>query len=132
MGLVPVVKLEILHKYIFRNSNPAIFGVRVLGGKLRKGCVLIDEDDEKVARVKAVQMDKESVDSASESEEVAISLPNTNFERRLGDKKFLYADMGARDFKKFKENKELLSDSEKKVLMELAGVKRKKNEGWGN
>jgi len=132
MGLVPIVKLEILHKYVFRNSNPAIFGVRVAGGKLLKGCFLIDEDDAKVARVKGIQLDKENVDSASENEEVAVSLPGVNFERRLGDKKFLYADMGAKDFKKFKENKDLLSDSEKRVLMGLAEVKRGKNAGWGS
>jgi translation initiation factor 5B len=132
VGLVPVVKLEILHKYVFRNSNPSIFGVRVLGGELKKGCSLIDENDEKVARVKAIQLDKENVDSVKETKEVAISLPGVNFERRLGETKFLYSDMGAKDFKKFKENKELLSDSEKRVLSELAEIKRKKNESWAN
>ena len=131
MGLASVFKLEILPRYVFRNSNPAIFGVRVLGGKLDKGSFLIDENDEKVARVKEIQHEKENIDFANEGQDVAISLPGTNFERRLGDKKFLYSDLGSKEFKKFKENKDLLSNSEKKVLQEIAEIKRKKNENWG-
>ncbi|MEK6883096.1 MAG: translation initiation factor IF-2, partial [Nanoarchaeota archaeon] len=33
--LSPICKLKILHSYIFRNSNPAVFGVEVLAGKLK-------------------------------------------------------------------------------------------------
>ena len=131
MGLASVFKLEILPRYVFRNSNPAIFGVRVLGGKLDKGSFLIDENDEKVARVKEIQHEKENIDFANEGQEIAVSLPGVNFERRLGDKRFLYSDLGAKEFKKFKENKDLLSNSEKKVLQEIAEIKRKKNENWG-
>ncbi len=131
MGLAPVFKLEILSRYVFRNSNPAIFGVRVVGGKLAKGSFVIDENDERVSRVKEIQHEKENIDSATEGQEVAISLPGVNFERRLADKKFLYSDMGAKEFKRFKENRALLSESEKRVLQGIAEIKRRKNEGWG-
>jgi len=131
LSLSTICKLEILHKYVFRNSNPAIFGVRVLGGKLKAGLELIDENDEKVSRVKSIQLDKDSVSEAVEGQEVAISLPGVNFERKLSDRKFLYSDINESMFKKFKDNKDLLSDSEKKVLQEIADIKRKKNEEWG-
>ena len=131
LGLAPVVKLEILNRYVFRNSNPAIFGVKVSGGKLKKGIELIDENSETVARVKGIQADKEQVEEAEEGKEVAISLPGTNFERRLKDIKFLYSNLGEKSFKNFKENKDLLSDSEKRTLQEIAEVKRKKKNSWG-
>ena len=41
LSLDTIVKLEILPSYLFRNSNPAIFGVRVVGGKLKNGIELI-------------------------------------------------------------------------------------------
>jgi len=131
LGLATICKLEILSQYLFRNSNPAIFGVRVAGGKVKVGINLIDEDGEKVARVKALQIDKESVNSAEEGSELAVSLPGINFERRLRDKKFLYGDISAKQFKDFKKNKELLSFVELKVLQEITEIKRKKDEGWG-
>jgi len=123
MGLATICKLEILHQYVFRNSNPAIFGVRVLGGKVKTGLPLIDETGEEVARVKGLQLDKNSVNEAEEGKELALSLPGTNFERRLGDKKYLYSYISASQFKEFKKNKDLLSSSELQILEEIARMK---------
>ncbi len=131
MGLATICKLEILHNYLFRNLNPAIFGVRVSAGRLKTHLQLIDETDESVARVKSIQADKSSVDQATEGMEVAISLPGVNFERKLGDKKYLYSQISESQFKAFKENKDLLSSAELKVLQEIAEIKRKKKDDWG-
>ncbi len=131
MGLAAICKLEILHKYVFRNSNPSIFGVKVLAGILRKNINLISEDDESIARVKAIQSDKSSIDEAEENMEVAISLPGTNFERQLKEKGFLYSQLSESQFKAFKKNKDLLSQGEIKALQEIAEIKRKKKDNWG-
>ncbi|MEK6908767.1 MAG: translation initiation factor IF-2 [Nanoarchaeota archaeon] len=131
MELASICKLEILHKYQFRNSNPAIFGVKVLAGKLKKNIQLIDETDEQIARVKAIQEEKESVEEAFEGKELAMSLPGTNFERQLADKRYLYSQIGESQFKTFKKNKDLLSETEIKALMEIAEIKRKKKSDWG-
>ena len=124
LGLANLCKLEILHKFVFHNSKPAIFGVRVLAGELRAGIPLIAENGESIARVKGLQKDKESVSNAAEGEELAISLPGVNFERKLGDKKYLYVDINVSQFKSFKENKDLLSSKELNVLDEVARIKK--------
>jgi len=131
MGLATICKLEILNQYVFRNSNPAIFGVKVLAGKLKKDLNLINEQGEKIARVKNIQSDKKSVDEAKQDMEVAVSLPGINFERVLGDKKYLYTDISESQFKTFKKNKDLLSENEKKILQELAEIKRRDKDDWG-
>ncbi|HIH52164.1 MAG TPA: translation initiation factor IF-2, partial [Nanoarchaeota archaeon] len=61
MGLSTICKLEILPQYVFRNTKPAIFGVRVVGGKLIKNLSMIDENDEKIGNIKNIQHDKKSV-----------------------------------------------------------------------
>jgi hypothetical protein len=63
--------------------------------------------------------------------EVAISIPGINFERELKDKKFLYSDIGEKQFRNFKKNRDLLTSSEMKILSEIAEMKRKKNIEWG-
>jgi translation initiation factor 5B len=131
MELAVIGKAEILHEYIFRNSNPAIFGVKISGGKLNKQLSLINEDNEKIGKIKNMELDKKSVDQATESQELAISIPGINFERVLGDKKFLFTDIGESQFKTFKKNKDLLTENEKKVLMEIAEIKRKEKDDWG-
>ncbi len=131
MSLATICKIEILHQYQFRNSNPAIFGIKVIAGDVRKNIPLIDETDEQIARVKALQEDKESVEEATENKEVAMSLPGVNFERQLADKKYLYSQISESQFKEFKKNKDILTESEIKALMEIAEIKRKKKIDWG-
>jgi translation initiation factor 5B len=131
MSLAHLCKLNILHQYLFRNTNPAIFGVKVEAGKLVPGTNLIDETGEEIGKVKNIQSEKKSVQEAAESLEVAISISGTNFERQLKGKKFLYSDMGESHFKNFKKNKDLLSPNEMKALQELAEIKRAKKPEWG-
>jgi translation initiation factor 5B len=131
MELAQICKLEILHQYVFRNLNPAIFGVRVLSGKLTVGLQLIDENDEKIARVKSMQLERATVNQATEGQEVAVALPGVNFERRLKDRHYLYSDISESQFRKFKNNKDLLSQNEIKTLQEIAEIKRKVKDDWG-
>jgi translation initiation factor 5B len=123
MGLATICKLQILPEYVFRNSNPAIFGVRVLAGKLKVGIPMMDEKGEEVARVKSIQHEKTAVQEATEGQELALALPGLAFDRRLKEVKYLYAYISDKQFKDFKKNKELLSSSELKVLQEISVIK---------
>ena len=131
MSLASLCKLKILHQYVFRNSNPAIFGAKIEAGKLKSGLNLIDSSGEKTGRVKNIQSERKSVEEAVEGLEVAISIPGVNFERQMKEKDFLYTDLGESHFRNFKKNKDLLTENEKKILMEIAEIKRRKKEEWG-
>ncbi|MBU0466956.1 MAG: translation initiation factor IF-2 [Nanoarchaeota archaeon] len=124
MELAQICKLEVLHQYVFRNLNPAIFGVKVLAGKLTTGLPLIDEQGESIARVKSMQLERESVKEASEGQEIAVALPGVNFERKIKKIRFLYSDINEKAFKKFKQNKDLLTANELRVLQEIAEIKK--------
>ncbi len=123
LELASIAKVEILHKYVFRNSNPAIFGVKVLGGKIIPNIKLIDDKGNEVGRIKGIQEGKESITEASEGKEVAISVSGQNYERHIKQLTTLYCDMGPKQYRQLKENKEILSDGEKRVLMELGTIK---------
>jgi len=131
MELAAICKLKILPQYVFRNSNPAVFGVKVEAGKITSNLKLSDDKDEKIGRIKNIQSENKSITEATENMEVAISITGTNFERQLKDKKYLYTDITEKQFKKFKENKDLLSQNEIKTLSEIAEIKRRKKPGWG-
>jgi len=131
MGLTTICKLKILHQYVFRNSKPAVFGVKVEAGKLISNLNLIDNFNEKVGRVKNIQSDKKPVEESTQGMEVAISIPGSNFERKIKDKNILYSDISESQFRTFKKNKDLLSEGEKKILQEIAEIKRRGKEEWG-
>lgn len=131
MSLAKICKLKILHNFVFHNSKPAIFGVKVEAGKLEQEIELIDEKSEKVGRVKNIQHEKNSVKEASPGMEVAISLPGVTFDRQLKETNFLYSNLSESQFRDFKKNKSLLSSREMKVLQEIAVIKRKEKATWG-
>ena len=131
LGLASLCKLKLLRQYVFRNTNPAIFGVRVEAGKLVQGLQMIDEKGEKVGRIKNIQSENKSVDSASEGQEVAISVSGINYERRMKDINAIYSDISGQQFRNFKKNKDLLSAAELRILQEIAEIKRKSKTDWG-
>lgn len=131
MELTALCKLKILPQYVFRNTKPAIFGVKIEAGRLIPNCNFIDEDEEEIGRIKKIQSENKGVEEANEGMEVAISIPGVNFERQLKDKKFLYSNVSEKQFRNFKKNKDLLSQNEIKILSEIAEIKRKKKVDWG-
>jgi translation initiation factor 5B len=131
MELATICKLKVLHQYVFRNTSPAIFGVKVEAGKLKQQVHLIDENGEKVGKIKNIESEKKSVQEAIEGMEVAVSMPGINFERVIKNKNLLYSDLGESQFRNFKKNKDLLSGSEMKALQEIAEIKRKIKADWG-
>ena len=124
-------KLQILPEYVFRNSNPAVFGIRVVAGKIKTGIPLIDTNGESIAHVKSLQYEKATVETATEGQEVAMALPGVAFDRRLKEVKYLYADISNKQFKEFKKNKDILTANELKVLQEISDIKRKSDPTWG-
>ncbi len=131
MELTPLAKAKILHQHVFRNTNPAIFGVKIETGKIIPGMNLIDENNEKVGSIKNMQSENKSVNEAAEGMELAISVPRINFERRMKNTNFLYSNITEAQFRNFKKNKDLLSSREISLLQEIAEIKRKDKADWG-
>ncbi len=131
LGLTSLVKIRVLHQHVFRNTSPAIFGIKIEAGKLTPGLNLIDNKGEKVGKIKNMQADKTSITEAYEGMELAVSMPGINFERRMKEVNFMYSDIGESQFRNFKKNKDLLTSHEISLLQELAEIKRKEKADWG-
>jgi len=131
MELSSLAKIKVLHQYVFRNTSPAIFGIKVETGKIIPRMDLIDEKNEKVGKIKNMQSENKSVEETTEGQELAISIPGINFERRMKDVDFMYSDITESQFRNFKKNKDLLSSSEINLLQEIAEIKRQEKSDWG-
>ena len=131
LGLSSLCKLDLLKQYVFKNTNPAIFGVRVEAGKLVHGLNMIDNLGEKIGRIKNMQSENKTVETAGEGTELSISIPGINYERRMKQVDSIYSDISEQQFRNFKKNKDLLSSAELRVLQEIAEIKRKSKVDWG-
>ncbi len=128
--LPTICKLKVLD-FCFRNSSPAVFGVKIEAGNLKAHERFINKDDKKIGQVKEIQHEKKSVNKVESGKEVAISMPGVNFERQLTIDEPLYTNLAESQFRKFKEHKNLLSSEEKSILQEIAVIKRRENVTWG-
>ncbi|MEE9525993.1 MAG: translation initiation factor IF-2, partial [Candidatus Woesearchaeota archaeon] len=125
-------KLKMLGKgYIFRQNNPAVFGVEVLIGILKAGTSIMKSDGTKLNEVRTIQADQDSVKEAKKGEQVAISVEGITIGRQIGETEILLSDISEDDFRKAKELKKHLSQEEKDILKEIAEIKRKENPVWG-
>ncbi len=129
--VVRAFKMQVLPGCIFRQSNPAVVGVRVLGGIVQSGVALMKKDGTKVSYVKSLQKEKETVDKAIKNDELAVAIPDIMVGRQLHENDVLYADLDELHFVKLKVLKKYLKEDEVEVLKEIAEIKRKFNPVWG-
>ncbi|MGZ4857312.1 MAG: translation initiation factor IF-2, partial [Methanobacteriaceae archaeon] len=66
-------KIRIIPKLVFRQSKPAIAGIEVLGGTVKKGYGLIHEDGTKVGLVESMQDKGENLASIFKGQKVAMA-----------------------------------------------------------
>ncbi|RLG37517.1 MAG: translation initiation factor IF-2, partial [Candidatus Alkanophagales archaeon] len=72
--LIKPGKLMLLPDYVFRQSKPAIVGVRVLGGRIAPGAPLMRADGVAVGSIKGIQDRGNSIPEARQGMEVAVSI----------------------------------------------------------
>ncbi|MCL6500760.1 MAG: translation initiation factor IF-2 [Candidatus Pacearchaeota archaeon] len=130
-GLAWPCKIKVLRNCCFRQSKPAIFGIRIEAGILKPGTMLLNEKGEEIDKVKGMQLENKSIEKATAGMELAISLPRVTFGRQVKEDEVLYVGLTEDEFRKWKENKKYLSASEIKVLQEIAEIKRKSKATWG-
>ncbi len=130
-GLARPCKIEYLHNYTFRASNPAIIGVEVIDGELHAGSTIMNKDGEQIAVVKEMQKNKESTKILKKKEQAAISLPGATAGRQVTEGDILFGFIPENDFRKIKTLTKYLSKEETAVLREIAEIMRKQNPVWG-
>ena len=126
LGIARIAKIQVLPEFVFRNSNPAIFGVRIIVGKIVPNMTLIDEQGKDIGRIKAIQCENKTVECAEKASEVAISVPGANFERQISDKKFLYSELTKSQVKQIEKNIDLLESEEISLLREISHILEKR------
>jgi len=125
-------RIRILPNCIFRQSNPAVVGVRVLGGKLQSGVDLVLPEGKKVGRIKQIQERNETIQEAEAGKEVAISIDGPTVGRQINVDDELYVDIPERHVKVIeREMLDNLRPDLRETLEEFTAIKRRENPFWG-
>ncbi|MEX2680939.1 MAG: translation initiation factor IF-2 [Candidatus Sigynarchaeota archaeon] len=123
--------LKILPEYVFRRSNPAVFGVRVEKGSAIPKIGLVNQDGENVGKIHQIQADNESVKLAKMGQEVAISINDITFGRQVKETDTLYIAVPESHVRvlrtKFRDD---LRPDELEALLQYVEIMRKKESAW--
>ncbi len=119
-------KIQFLPGFVFRQSKPAIIGVRVLAGKIRPGLTLIREDGKKVGNIRQIQSEGKSVQEALKGMDVAISLSGGVVGRNIREGDILYVDIPEQDARLINRKlMQFLTEDEREAFKEFLAIKRK-------
>ncbi len=127
-------KILFLPRYIFRRSEPAVIGIRVLGGVIKPKTKIINKEGKVIGVIRQLQDKSEAISQANKNQEVAMSVAGGVVGRNIKEIKdeIFYINIPEHDFKLIKEKfkKELTSD-DREILEELAEIKRQTKKFWG-
>lgn len=131
-AIIRPAKIRIIPKLVFRNSKPAIAGIEVLGGTVKKDYSLMREDGSPVGKVESMQDKGDNLKSASKGQKVAMAIKEALFGRDFDEGETLYVDIPEKHYKIIEsELKGKLSEDELDILQEIVDIKRKETPSWG-
>lgn len=129
--LPEVGKCKFLEGCAFRQSGPAIFGIEVMRGKIKQNMVLMKKDLSRVGVIKSLQENKQNCKEATQGQQLACSIEGVTIGRQIHENDIYYTQISEDDYLRLKEYKDLLSQEQKELLLEIAEVYRKQNPAWG-
>lgn len=109
-------ELFILKGFVFRQSNPAIFGVEVKGGLLKTGVLVKKKDGKIIGRIKEIQKEGQTIKEAKKGDKVAVSMEEPTIGRQIEEGDTLTSVIGDEDLKILREVWDRLSEDEKGLL----------------
>jgi translation initiation factor 5B len=129
--LVKPGKIRFLEGFVFRRSDPAIFGVEVLAGEIAPGVPLVTASGRHVGEIHQIQESGRPISRATVGMKVAISIRGVTVGRQVKEGEVLYVAVPERDARlllsKFSNR---LDEGSRKALEELVTLMRAQNPLW--
>ena len=128
-------RFEILRDHVFRQSDPAVVGVEVLGGLLRRNTRVArfeGDEPERVGTLKSIQDEGEDVEEARTGERAAVSIDGPTVGRQIDEGDVLWTEIPEKHAKILEQ--ELLEDisaDEREVLSMYLDRQRNRDPFWG-
>lgn len=123
-------KIQLMPQHIFNQAKPAVIGAKVKKGVIKPDTTLMNEEGEKVGRLKAIQEQNESIDQATKGDEIAVSISGATVGRTFDDDAVLLADLTGKQYRQLQHLEDHMSTGEKQVLEEIVEIKDKKDPHW--
>ena len=124
-------KFEILEGHTFRTRDPAVVGVRVLGGRIDLNQGVLRDDNQVVGRIQSLRSGDQTLKEALQGDEVAVAITNVTVGRQISEADVLYIEMDERAILKVRDAGVKLNPIEEDIITEMQRFKKKDQPFWG-
>lgn len=124
-------RFELLPDSVFRQSKPAVIGVRVKGGIIKTNVDVMTEDGVVIGTIKGIQSQGKPINEARIGMEVAVAIEGVVAGRQIKDGDELYINVPERHVKILEQELiDSLKADEIETLEAFVKIKRKDNPFW--
>ena len=129
--LTPISKFTFLKGYVFRNTDPAVFGIKIDAGTLKQKVPFMNKDGRRIGLVHQLQLDKKTVTSANTGQEVACSVQGVTIGRHIFEDEVFYTFPPSHEAKKLLAKfMHKLSSQEQETLNKIIDIQRSKDASY--
>ena len=130
--LTTISKFTFMKGMVFRNNNPAVFGIKVDVGTLKQKTPFMNMKGRKVGVVHQLQLDKKTVAQAKTGDEVACSVQDATIGRQLFEEDVYYTFPPSHEAKLLLNRfMHKLNTDEQKVLNDIVRIQREREAAYG-
>ena len=134
-NIVRPARFRILKDHVFRQNDPAVVGVEVVSGTLKRNTpvgLMEGNDLDRVGVVKGIQDQGEDVDEARAGNRVSVSIDGPTVGRDIEEGDELWVDLPEKHAKVLdQELSEEIPADEREALKAYLDVMRKRDPFWG-
>jgi translation initiation factor 5B len=128
----PICTFEFMKGYVFRRSDPAVFGSEISIGKIKQKMAIMNIAGKKVGVIHQIQDKGKTIDEATKGMQVAVSINGPQIGRQLNEGDVFYTYLNSRQAKmllgRFNHK---LNEEEKAVLDHIVTLRRSSDPSFG-
>jgi len=128
-------RFRILKDHVFRQSNPAVVGVEVLSGTLKRNSRVVKwegSEPERVGQLKSIQDEGENIDELRAGNRAAVSIDGPTVGRQIDEGDELWTELPEKHAKILEQElREDIPSDELEALSQYLEKHRKKDPFWG-
>ncbi len=113
-------RIRVLKGFVFRQKNPAIFGIEVVKGIIKPGYKL-KLKNKIIGEIKEIQSEGENIQEAAAGQRVALSMEDVTIGRDIKENDELENYISRDDMEKLQKVKAKLTPEERELLEEMEG-----------
>lgn len=130
--LSPVCKFEFMKGYVFRRSDPAVFGAEINIGRMKQKMSIMTPEGKKVGVIHQIQDKGKSIEEATRGMQVAVSVNGPQIGRQINEGDIFYTYLDSRQAKLLLNRFNNRLDEEEKMILDLiVSIRRKIDPAFG-